>query len=78
MLKNEENQETWRKVKNMKKNEENEETLRKVKKMKKHKEKWRKWRKVKKNDYKIKMSIHMPSETLDSHPDGTWKEILVL
>ena len=41
MLKSEENEETWRKVKNMKKNEENEETLRKVKKMKKHKEKWR-------------------------------------
>ena len=38
MLKSEENEETWRKVKNMKKNEENEETLRKVKKMKKSEE----------------------------------------
>ena len=62
----------------MKKNEENEETLRKVKKMKKHKEKWRKLRKVKKNDYKTKISIHMPSEPPDTHTDGTWKEILVL
>ena len=53
-----------KKIEKMKKSEENEEKSGKVQKSE---EKWKKWRNLEKNDYKTQISIHMPSEMLDTH-----------